>query len=61
MWSLIAILLIVWLVGMLTSNTFGGILHMLVIVSAILAAFGVVKAMMSKFRGTETTGGSHEI
>jgi hypothetical protein len=36
MWTIIAILLILWLVGLLSSYTFGGLLHILLVVAVIL-------------------------
>lgn len=36
MWTIIAILLILWLLGMITSYTLGGLLHILLVVAVIL-------------------------
>lgn len=36
-WTIIAILLVMWLLGMVTANTFGGVLHVLLVVA--LAVF----------------------
>jgi hypothetical protein len=36
MWTVIAILLILWLLGLITSYTLGGFLHILLVVAVIL-------------------------
>jgi hypothetical protein len=36
MWTIIAILLILWLLGLITSYTLGGFLHILLVVAVIL-------------------------
>jgi hypothetical protein len=36
LWTLIAILLILWLLGLITSYTFGGLLHIILVVAIIL-------------------------
>jgi hypothetical protein len=36
MWTIIAILLILWLVGLITSYTLGGFLHILLVVAIVL-------------------------
>lgn len=36
MWIIIAILLILWFVGLITSYTLGGLLHILLIIAVIL-------------------------
>ncbi|MEA2164735.1 MAG: hypothetical protein QOK37_2862 [Thermoanaerobaculia bacterium] len=35
-WTIIAILLILWLLGFITSYTFGGLLHIILVVAVIL-------------------------
>jgi hypothetical protein len=36
LWTIIAILLILWLLGLITSYTFGGLLHIILVVAVIL-------------------------
>jgi hypothetical protein len=36
MWTIIAILLILWLLGLITSYTLGGFVHILLVVAIIL-------------------------
>ena len=37
MWTIIIILLILWLLGLLTAYTFGGLIHILLVIALILA------------------------
>ncbi|CAN5614407.1 hypothetical protein BH20ACI4_BH20ACI4_04950 [soil metagenome] len=34
--TIIVILLVLWLIGLVTSNTFGGILHLLLIIALVV-------------------------
>jgi hypothetical protein len=36
LWTIIAILLILWILGLITSYTFGGLLHLILVVAVIL-------------------------
>ena len=36
MWTIIAILVVLWLLGMITSYTLGGFLHILLVIAIIL-------------------------
>ncbi len=36
LWTIIAILLILWILGLITSYTFGGLLHIILVVAIIL-------------------------
>lgn len=38
-WTIIAILLLMWLVGLVTANTFGGILHVLLVIALAVFIF----------------------
>jgi hypothetical protein len=35
-WTLVVVLLILWLLGLVTSHTFGGIIHVLLVVALIM-------------------------
>lgn len=35
-WTIIIILLVMWLIGVVTTNTFGGFLHILVLVAVAI-------------------------
>jgi len=36
LWTIIAILLILWILGFITSYTFGGLIHIILVVAIIL-------------------------
>ncbi len=36
LWTIVAILFVLWLVGMVTSTTAGGLLHLLLVVAVVL-------------------------
>ena len=36
LWTILVILLILWLVGFLTANTFGGLIHILLVIAVIV-------------------------
>jgi hypothetical protein len=36
LWTLVVLLLVLWLVGLLTSTTFGGLIHILLVVALIV-------------------------
>lgn len=40
--TILIILLVLWLIGFVTSNTFGGVLHLLLLVAAIVLVFRIV-------------------
>lgn len=42
LWTLVAILLILWAVGLATSYTMGGLLHLLLLVALIVAVVNLV-------------------
>lgn len=37
--TIIIILVVLWVIGLVTSNTFGGILHLLLIVAVVVLVF----------------------
>lgn len=42
LWTLVAILLVMWAVGLATSYTLGGLLHVLLLVALVVAAFNLI-------------------
>lgn len=42
LWTLVAVLLILWAVGLATSYTLGGLLHLLLLVALVVAVFNLV-------------------
>jgi hypothetical protein len=43
LWMVAAILLVVWIAGTVTSATFGGLLHVLLILVVAAVVFGIVR------------------
>jgi hypothetical protein len=42
LWTLVAVLLILWAVGLATSYTLGGLLHVLLLVALVVAAINLI-------------------
>ncbi len=42
LWSIFVILLILWAVGMVTSTTLGGFIHILLVVAVVVLLFQVI-------------------
>lgn len=47
MWTIVVILAIMWLLGMLTSYTVGGLLHILLVVAVIMVILNLVRGRRS--------------
>jgi hypothetical protein len=47
LWTICVILLILWAVGMVTSFTMGGFLHMLLILAVIVLVFRLIQGSKS--------------
>lgn len=43
MWTIVAILLVLWALGMVSSYTLGGVLHLLLIVAVVMAIVSLVR------------------
>ena len=43
LWTLIVILLVLWLLGMITQYTLGGILHILLVIAVIMLLVNVIR------------------
>jgi len=41
-WTIVAILLVMWLIGIVTTNTFGGVLHLLLVVALAVVVFRLI-------------------
>ncbi len=41
-WTIIAILLVMWLIGVVTANTFGGVLHLLLVLALAVVVFRLI-------------------
>ena len=42
-WTIFVILLILWLLGMVTSNTMGGFIHILLVVAIVVVLIRVIQ------------------
>jgi hypothetical protein len=47
LWTIVVILLILWLLGLVSSYTMGGFLHLLLVVAAILIVINLVQGRRS--------------
>jgi len=43
LWTIAVILIILWAVGLVTSYTMGGILHILLVIAIIVVIFGFIR------------------
>jgi hypothetical protein len=43
LWTIFVILLILWLLGMVTSNTLGGFIHILLVVAIVVVLIRVIQ------------------
>jgi hypothetical protein len=43
LWTIAVILLILWLLGFITANTFGGFIHILLIIALILVILNLIR------------------
>jgi len=43
LWTIFVILLILWLLGMVTSNTMGGFIHILLIIAIVVVLIRVIQ------------------
>ncbi|MGB2620732.1 MAG: lmo0937 family membrane protein [Candidatus Acidiferrum sp.] len=43
LWTIFVVLCVLWLLGMVTSYTFGGFIHVLLIVAVVLLVFNLIQ------------------
>jgi hypothetical protein len=43
LWTIFVILLILWLLGMVTSNTLGGFIHILLVIAIVVVLIRVIQ------------------
>ncbi|HOF42506.1 MAG TPA: lmo0937 family membrane protein [Candidatus Moranbacteria bacterium] len=48
MWTLFIILLILWFIGLITSYTFGGLIHILLVAAVILLIIRLIQGRTSR-------------
>jgi hypothetical protein len=42
-WTIAVILLVLWLIGLITSYTLGGLIHLLLVVAAVVLIVGAIQ------------------
>ena len=42
MWTLAVILLVLWLLGLVSSYTMGGLIHLLLVIAIVMVAFNLI-------------------
>jgi len=42
LWTILAVLLALWLLGMVTSTTMGGLVHLLLVVAVVIVLFRII-------------------
>ena len=42
LWTIVVILAVMWLLGMVTSNSAGGLIHILLVLAVIVVLFNVI-------------------
>lgn len=47
LWTIVVILLILWLLGLVSSYTMGGFLHLLLVIAAIIIVINLVQGRRS--------------
>jgi hypothetical protein len=47
LWTIVMILAVLWLVGMVSSYTMGGLLHLLLVVAVIVMLFNLISGRRS--------------
>lgn len=43
LWTIFVVLCVLWLLGMVTSYTFGGLIHVILIVALVLFVFNLIQ------------------
>ncbi|NTU88763.1 MAG: lmo0937 family membrane protein [Actinobacteria bacterium] len=43
LWTIVAVLIVLWLLGMITSTTFGGIIHVLLVIALVIIVIRLVQ------------------
>jgi hypothetical protein len=43
LWTIVVILVILWLLGFVTANTFGGLIHVLLIIAIVVIAIELIQ------------------
>ena len=43
LWTLVIVLLVLWIAGLITSTTFGGIIHVLLVLAIIMVVISLIQ------------------
>ncbi|GAU76290.1 lmo0937 family membrane protein [Fusibacter sp. 3D3] len=43
MWGIVAVLIVLWLLGVITANTIGGLIHILLVIAIIVVLLRVIR------------------
>jgi flagellar biogenesis protein FliO len=43
LWTILVVLFVLWLLGMVTSHTFGGFIHILLLVAVVIFLFNLIQ------------------
>ena len=43
MWTIVCVLIILWLLGFVTSNTMGGLIHVLLVIAIIVVLMRIIE------------------
>jgi hypothetical protein len=43
LWTIVVVLLLLWLLGLMTSYTLGGVIHVLLVIAIIVVLFRVIQ------------------
>ncbi len=47
LWTILVILLVLWLLGLVTGTTFGGLVHLLLVVAVIVLVYNLITGRRS--------------
>jgi hypothetical protein len=47
LWTIVVILAILWLLGMVTANTMGGLIHILLVVALVVVVLNLIRGRRS--------------
>jgi hypothetical protein len=55
LWTIVAILLVLWALGMITSYSIGGVIHLLLDIAVIVVVFQFISGRRSAWPGRRVT------
>ena len=47
LWTIVVILVVLWLLGLITGTTFGGLVHILLVIALVVLVFNLVTGRRS--------------